>query len=76
MKKLRLKLTTTEKINLLKYGSVKIKRGIFTIIIELDGYDYSECEITIINPYDIEKLEEELSSFAIHLNEKKSVRKG
>ena len=75
MKKLKLKLTTTEKINLLKYGSLKIQRGIFPIIIELDDYD-GGCEITIINPYDTEQLEEELSSFVIHFNEKKSVKKG
>ena len=67
MKKLRLKLTTTEKINLLKYGSVKIKRGIFTIIITLDVY--CECKVDILNPYDIDKLQEELLSFAIHLDE-------
>lgn len=67
MKKLRLKLTTREKINLLKYGHVKIQRGIFTIIITLDVY--GECEINILNPYDIEKFKEELLSFAFHLEE-------
>lgn len=63
-----LKLSTNEKINLLKYGYLEIKRDIFTIIISIN--DYGEYEINILNPYDTEKLREELLSLAIHLNEK------
>ena len=61
----QLKLSTREKINLLKYGYLEIQRGIFTIIITVD--DYGEYEINIVNPYDIKKLKEEMSSLAIHL---------
>ena len=64
----QLKLSTSEKINLLKYGYLEIERGIFTIIITVD--DYGDYEINIINPYDTKKLKEELSSFVIHLNGK------
>lgn len=61
----QLKLSTSEKIRLLKYGYLEIQRGIFTIIITVD--DYSVYEIDVLNPYDIEKLEEEMTSLAIHL---------
>lgn len=61
----QLKLSTSEKITLLKYGHLEIQRGIFTIIIFVN--DHGAYEMDIYNPYDIEKLEEELSSFAIHL---------
>ena len=70
----QLKLSTTEKINLLKYGYLEIERGIFTIIITVD--DYGEYEINVLNPYDIKKLKEELSSLSIHLNGNKLERKG
>ena len=70
----QLKLSTSEKINLLKYGYLEIERGIFTIMITVD--DYGEYEINILNPYDIKKLKEELLSLTIHLNGKKSERKG
>ena len=68
----QLKLTTSEKINLLKYGYLEIERGIYTIMITID--DYGECDIHVLNPYDIKKLKEELSSLAIHLNGKKGDR--
>ena len=61
----QLKLSTSEKINLLKYGYLEIERDIFTIIITID--DYGEYEINVLNPYDINKLAEEMSSLAIHL---------
>ena len=61
----QLKLSTSEKINLLKYGYIEIQRDIFTIIITVD--DYGEYEINILNPYDNKKLKEEMSSLAIHL---------
>ena len=61
----QLKLSTSEKINLLKYGYLEIERDIFTIIITVD--DYGEYEINILNPYDIKKLAEEMRSLAIHL---------
>ena len=61
----QLKLSTSEKINLLKYGYLEIERNIFTIIITID--DYGEYEINVLNPYDIKKLKEEMSSLAIHL---------
>jgi hypothetical protein len=61
----QLKLTTNEKINLLKYGHIEIERGVFTIIITVD--DYGEYEINVLNPYDTEKLAEEMKSLAIHL---------
>ena len=61
----QLKLSTSEKINLLKYGYLEIERGIFTIMITVD--DYGEYEINVLNPYDIKKLKEEMSSLAIHL---------
>ena len=70
----QLKLSTSEKINLLKYGYLEIERDIFTIIITID--DYGEYEINVLNPYDIEKLKDELTSLAIHLNGKELVRKG
>ena len=65
----QLKLSTSEKIKLLKYGYLEIERDIFTIIITVD--DYGEYDIYILNPYDTKKLKEELSSLAIHLNEKR-----
>ncbi len=61
----QLKLTTNEKVNLLKYGYLEIERGIFTIIITVN--DYGEYEINVLNPYDTEKLAEEMKSLAIHL---------
>ena len=61
----QLKLSTSEKINLLKYGYLEIERDIFTIIITVD--DYGEYDINVLNPYDIKKLKEEMSSLAIHL---------
>ena len=61
----QLKLSTSEKINLLKYGHIEIERGIFTIIITVD--DHGEYEISVLNPYDNEKLAEEMTSLAIHL---------
>ena len=61
----QLKLSTSEKINLLKYGYLEIERDIFTIIITVD--DYGIYEINVLNPYDIEELAEEMSSLAIHL---------
>ena len=64
----QLKLSTNEKINLLKYGHIEIERGIFTIIITVD--DYGIYEIDVLNPYDTEKLTEEMSSLAIHLGKK------
>ena len=73
----QLKLSTSEKIELLKYGYLEIESiegEIFTIIITAD--DYGDYEINVLNPYDIKKLKEELSSLTIHLNEKKSVRGG
>ena len=70
----QLKLSRNEKINLLKYGYLEIERDIFTIIITAD--DYGEYDINVLNPYDIKKLKEELTSFAIHSNGNKSVRKG
>ena len=61
----QLKLTTSEKINLLKYGYLEIERDIFTIIITVN--DYGEYEINVLNPYDVKKLAEEMTSLAIHL---------
>lgn len=61
----QLKLSTNEKINLLKYGHIEIERGIFTIIITVD--EYGEYEINVLNPYDTKKLAEEMRSLAIHL---------
>ena len=61
----QLKLSTSEKINLLKYGYLEIERDIFTIIITVD--DYGEYEINVLNPYDVKKLAEEMTSLAIHL---------
>ena len=61
----QLKLSTIEKINLLKYGYLEIERDIFTIIITVD--DYGEYEINVLNPYDVKKLAEEMTSLAIHL---------
>ena len=61
----QLKLSTSEKIKLLKYGYLEIERGIFTIIISVN--DHGEYEIDILNPYDTKKLKEEMSSLAIHL---------
>jgi len=57
----QLKLSTTEKINLLKYGHIEIERGIFTIIITVD--DYGEYEINILNPYDPAKLKDEMFTY-------------
>ena len=57
----KLKLTTSEKINLLKYGYLEIERGIFTIIITVN--DYGEYEISVLNPYDTKKLKDEMFSF-------------
>ena len=64
----QLKLNTIEKSLLLKYGYLEIVRGIFTIIITVN--DYGEYEINVLNPYDTEKLEEEMKSLAIHLGER------
>ena len=64
----QLKLSTSEKIELLKYGYLEIESiegEIFTIIITVD--DYGEYEINVLNPYDNKKLKEEMSSLAIHL---------
>ena len=61
----QLKLSTSEKIELLKYGYLEIERDIFTIIITVN--DYGEYEINVLNPYDIKKLKEEMTSLAIHL---------
>ena len=64
----QLKLSTSEKIELLKYGYLEIESiegEIFTIIITVD--DYGEYEINILNPYDIKKLKEEMSSLAIQI---------
>lgn len=61
----QLKLSTSEKINLLKYGYLEIQRDIFTIMITVN--DYGEYDIYILNPYDIKKLAEEMSSLSIHL---------
>ena len=68
----QLKLSTSEKIELLKYGYLEIERGIYTIMITVD--DHGEYDIYVLNPYDIKKLKEELSSFAIQLNGKKGDR--
>ena len=68
----QLKLSTSEKIKLLKYGYLEIERDIFTIIITID--DYGEYDINVLNPYDIKKLKEELLSLTIHLNGKKGDR--
>jgi len=57
----QLKLSTSEKINLLKYGHIEIERGIFTIIITVD--DHGEYEINVLNPYDTKKLRDEMFSF-------------
>ena len=57
----QLKLTTSEKINLLKYGYLEIERGIFTIIITVD--DSGEYDINVLNPYDTKKLRDEMFSF-------------
>ncbi len=54
----RLKLNPIEKSLLLKYGYVEIVRGIFTIIITVN--DYGDYFISVLNPYDTEKLEEEM----------------
>lgn len=64
----QLKLTTNEKVNLLKYGHIEIERGIFTIIITAD--EFGEYEINVLNPYDTEKLAEEMTSLAIHLGKR------
>ena len=64
----QLKLNTIEKSLLLKYGYLEIVRGIFTIIITVN--DYGEYEINVLNPYDTEKLAEEMKSLAIHLGER------
>ena len=61
----QLKLSTSEKIKLLKYGYLEIERDIFTIIITVN--DYGEYEINVLNPYDVKKLAEEMTSLAIHL---------
>lgn len=61
----QLKLSTSEKINLLKYGYLEIERGIYTIMITVD--DYGEYDIYVLNPYDTKKLKEEMTSLAIHL---------
>jgi len=63
-----LKLSTSEKINLLKYGYLEIESiegEIFNIIITVD--DYGDYEINVLNPYDTKKLAEEMTSLAIHL---------
>lgn len=57
----QLKLTTSEKINLLKYGHIEIERGGFTIIITVD--EYGEYEINILNPYDPVKLKDEMFTY-------------
>ena len=61
----QLKLSTSEKIELLKYGYLEIERGIFTLMITVD--DSGEYEINVLNPYDVKKLAEEMTSLAIHL---------
>lgn len=64
----QLKLSTSEKIELLKYGYLEIESiegEIFTIIITVD--DYGDYEINVLNPYDVKKLAEEMTSLAIHL---------
>lgn len=61
----QLKLSTSEKINLLKYGYLEIQRDIFTIIITVD--DHGEYDIHVLNPYDTKKLAEEMTSLAIHI---------
>lgn len=61
----QLKLSTNEKINLLKYGYLEIERGIYTLMITVD--DYGEYDIYVLNPYDTKKLREEMTSLAIHL---------
>ncbi len=63
----QLKLSTSEKIELLKYGYLEIQRDVFTIIITVD--DYGEYDINVLNPYDTKKLREEMTSLAIHLGE-------
>ncbi len=68
MKMKQLKLNTIEKSLLLKYGYLEIERGIFTIIITVD--DYGKYEINVLNPYDTEKLAEEMTSLAIHLGKR------
>ncbi len=57
----QLKLSTSEKINLLKYGYIEIERGIFTIIITVD--EYGEYEINVLNPYDPKKLRDEMFTY-------------
>lgn len=57
----QLKLTTNEKVNLLKYGHIEIERGIFTIIITVN--DYGEYEINVLNPYDAKKLRDEMFTY-------------
>ncbi len=57
----QLKLSTNEKINLLKYGHIEIERGIFTIIITVD--EYGEYEINVLNPYDTTKLKDEMFTY-------------
>ncbi len=57
----QLKLSTSEKINLLKYGYLEIERGIFTIIITVN--DYGEYEINVLNPYDTKKLKDEMFTY-------------
>ena len=64
----QLKLSTSEKIELLKYGYLEIESiegEIFTIIITVD--DYGDYEINVLNPYDNKKLKEEMTSLAIQL---------
>ena len=61
----RLKLTTKEKITLVKEGYIEIQRGIFTIVIT--RYYSGNCYIMVINPYDTEQLNEDIRTMEIVL---------
>ena len=61
----KLKLTTKEKITLVKEGYIEIQRGIFTIVITRDYLGM--CEIMVINPYDIDQLNEDINTMEIVL---------
>lgn len=67
----RLKLSLSEKIKLLEDGYIEIERGIFTITISSDHWLLGGYVINVLNPYDTEKLTEEMSSLVIHLNTNK-----
>lgn len=64
----QLKLSLSEKISLLNDGYIEIQRGIFTITITSEHWLLGGYVINVLNPYDTEKLAEEMSSLAIHLN--------